>query len=174
MTMIDTRTEGFDVRAATAAPLRMEGVFTFQATPEEVWPHITDPNAIAKWFLMITHGRVDHSRSQSREAWGEGSVRHCHTMGMGTLHETIRAYRPPHLIAYSAKAWSMPIKDHLGVMTLERVSGGTKLTWRQYFNYKGLIMRHFFPAMMIGMMNRGAHQLTRRFGGPGGVMRKVR
>lgn len=174
LTATDIRAGAFAVHSITNAPLRLEGTFLFDAPPEEIWPRITDPNAIATWFTMITHGRMDHSKSSARGDWGEGSVRQCHTMGMGTLHETIKVYRPPHLVAYSARAWSMPIKNHLGVMMLERLpSDGTRLIWRQYFHYKGFVMRHVFPGMMITMMNRGMRLLQRDFGGPGGAMRKV-
>lgn len=163
----------FDVRAFTDAPLRMEGIFNFHAPPSAVWPRVTDPNAIASWFKMITHGDMDHSRSASPGDWGEGSKRMCYTKGMGTLDETIMAYESPHLVAYNVKVWSMPIKDHLAVMRLEETAAGTRFTWQQYFNFKGLVMRHFFPGMMSGMMTRGMEQLQKEFGGPAGEMRII-
>ena len=161
----------FDVRAFTDAPMRMEGVFDFHATPTALWPRVTDPNAIASWFKMITHGEVDHSHSTATGDWGAGTKRLCHTRGMGTLNETIMFYDRPRLVAYNVKVWSMPIKDHLAVMRLEEISSGTRFTWQQYFNFKGLVMRHIFAQMMSGMMTRGMEQLQREFGGQGGRMR---
>ncbi len=164
----------FDPTPFTSAPLRFEGVFHFDATPEDVWPRVTDPNGIAGWFGMITSGSLDHAQSATPGEWGAGSKRYCRTRGMGTLDETIRAYDPPNLIAYTVKVWSMPIKDHLAVMQLERsATGGAEFTWRQYFAFKGLVLRHVFPTMMLTMMNTGLSRLQSELGGRGGRMRRV-
>jgi len=72
--------------------------------------------------------------------------------------------------------WAMmPIRDHVAGMTLTaRGPHATELRWDQYFNFKGLVMRHMFPAIMTALMNRGLANLSKELGGEGGRMRVVR
>ena len=69
----------------------------------------------------------------------------------------------------------MPIKDHCAVLMVEPVSDRqSRVSWSQYFNYKGLIMQTIFTFMMRNMMNEGIQALTRQPGGAGGSMNIVR
>ena len=163
----------FDVKRYTNAPLRIYGEFLFYAPVQVTFDKMTDPQKIAQWFNMVKGGAVDHTASSKTDDWGEGSKRYCDT-SMGKLDETIYAWHAPYLTAYNVKAWSMPIKDHLGVITVQPIEGShSRVTWSQYFNYKGLIMRNIFPFMMRKMMKDGMTALAKELGGPGGQVSLV-
>lgn len=170
-----TATAPFDVSRWTKAPLRLTGTFLFAAPREIVFEKIGDPKILASWFPTIYGGNLDHGQSCNIGAWGEGSKRLCYTRGMGTIDETVLHWDPPHAYAYTAKNAMMPIKDHVAAMTLtERGPQATELRWDQHFNFKGLVMRHMFPAMMTALMNRALANLAKELGGEGGHMRIVR
>lgn len=163
----------FDARRYTTAPLRIYGEMEFHAPVETTFHKMTDPQTIASWFGMVKGGSVDHSRSCNLGDWGAGSKRYCDTR-MGKLDETIHVWEASYLTAYNVKAWSMPVKDHLGVLTLRPLGDERSwVTWSQYFNYKGVVMRNIFPFMMRKMMNDGMAALAKELGGPGGKMRFV-
>ena len=166
----DQSLQQFDIRKFTQAPLRMRGSFQFNRNVDDVFAKVTDPQLIASWFGMVKGGSVDHSNSCNAGQWGAGSKRYCNT-SMGLLDESIYHWDAPYLCAYNVKSWSMPIKDHCAVMMIKPLTHDTcELTWLQYFNYKGLVMRHFFPKMMLKMMNGGLADLAEEFGGMGGKM----
>lgn len=165
----------FDVSRWTKAPLRLTGSFHFAAPRAVVFEKVGDPKILASWFPTIYGGRLDHGQSCNIGEWGEGSRRLCYTRAMGTIDETVLLWDPPRGYAYTAKNAMMPIKDHVAAMTLGvRGTDETELRWDQYFNFKGLVMRHMFPAMMTALMNRGLANLARELGGDGGRMRIVR
>ena len=170
----ESAVRGFNIRTYTAAPLRMMGHFSFNANASIVFAKLTDPNLIASWFGMVKGGEVDHSHSCQLNQWGEGSKRYCHTP-MGTLDETIKYWQAPYITAYNVKARSMPVKDHCAVLVIKPTNESmSDVTWLQYFNYKGLVMRHFFSAMMIKSMNEGLQVLKKELGGEGGKMEIVK
>ena len=162
------------VRRVTSAPLRMTGSVDFAAPPEKVFPRISEPGALAEWFPLLRGGDLNHEASEDVGDWGEGSKRTCYTNGMGTLFETIHYWDAPNAYAYEVKNFMMPVKDHLALMVVRpNGSGGTTFTWNQYFNLKGIAMRHMFPSIMIGLMNRGMANLARDLGGRGGRIKRV-
>jgi len=165
--------EAFDLRAHTDAPLRLEGEFHFSAPPHELFPRLTDPKAIAGWFGMVRGGHLDHSASCNQGEWGSGSKRFCRST-MGTLEETVYSYEAPYVTAYNVRNWSMPMENHCAVMFVEPTpDGGTKLTWRHYFNDKGRIIRHFIPKVMARLINVGMSNLGNEMGGHGGTMKVI-
>ncbi|GEM_PF-1081828 len=154
------------VRPHTSAPLRLRGSFEFRAPPEIVFERITDPKLIAAWFGMVRGGQLDHAESVTPGAWGPGSKRTCQTLGMGDLHETILHYDAPYACVYNVKNIMMPVKNHAALMVVEPVGeGGSRLHWNQYFDFKGVVMRHIFPSMMVAMMNKGLANLVAELGG---------
>ncbi|SHH80943.1 SRPBCC family protein [Cognatishimia maritima] len=172
---LDLKTiESQHVRRITKAPLRMAGSFDFAVSQEVLFPRISEPEEMAKWFPLLKGGDLDHTTSKASGDWGEGSKRQCYTNGMGTLFETIHYIDAPNAYTYEVKNFMMPIKDHLALMALTpNGTGGTTMYWHQYFNLKGIAMRHMFPTMMLGMMNRGMATLAKELGGKGGRIKRV-
>ena len=163
------------VRSVTDAPLRMHGEFDFAVPPDVLWPRISEPELMADWFPLLTGGELDHARGAEPGRWSEGSRRTCRTRGMGTLHETIHHWDPPNAYAYEVRNRMMPIERHLALMSARpNGSGGTTMSWSQYFDLTGIAMRHAFPSVMVAMMNRGMDALARELGGRGGKMHRVR
>lgn len=174
-TNITTQEKSLDVRKLTNAPLKMHGEFHFNCTPEKLWPLISQASGIASWFPIILGGSHDNSTSHSKGACDVGAKRYCKTLGMGTLDETILYWDEPKLYAYNVKNFMMPIKNHVAIMSIEQTGPGKcKFIWQQYFDYKGFIMRHMFPHMMIFFMNWGLKNLRKRLGGAGGTMALVK
>ena len=170
----DPALEAAVVRPVTAAPLRLHGEFDFAVPPETLWPRITEPELMARWFPLLTGGELDHAGAVASGRWGEGSRRTCRTRGMGTLHETIHHWDPPRAYAYEVRNALMPIARHLALMTVRpNGSGGTTMAWSQYFDLTGVAMRHAFPSVMAALMDRGMATLARETGGRGGAMRRV-
>ena len=163
-------TNAFKVKNFTQAPLRMQGEFYIDVAPEILFDRVTDPQAIAQWFGLVKSGSVDHSQSCTAGQWGEGSKRFCHTP-MGTLNETIYYWQRPNISAYNVKSISVPAKDHCAVIKIEPLAGNkSKLIWLQYFNFRGVFMRFFFPKIMAKMMTQGVNRLANEYGGAGGKM----
>ena len=48
------------VRRVTSAPLRMTGSIDFSASPEKVFPRISEPSALAEWFPLLKGGDLNH------------------------------------------------------------------------------------------------------------------
>ena len=93
---------------------------------------------------------------------------------MGTLDETILYWDQPRAYVFNAKNIFLPIKDHAGAMTLDQLAPNkTQFTWAIHFEYKGLIMRHIMPSMMVMFMNLGLNGLAKKLGGKGGKMRII-
>ncbi|UWR21745.1 SRPBCC family protein [Sulfitobacter sp. S190] len=163
-----------EVRRITQAPLRMAGTFDFAVPAEVLFPRISEPAQMAAWFPLLKGGKLDHATSQDAGDWGEGSKRQCYTNGMGTLYETIHYWDAPNAYTYEVKNFMMPITDHLALMAITpNGRGGVLMTWHQYFNLKGIAMRHMFPTMMLGMMNKGMATLAKDLGGEGGRITRV-
>lgn len=163
-----------DITRFTRAPLRMQGTFHFDLSPEELWPRVTAPELIASWFPTMTGGEVDHSNSSTPGDWGEGTKRYCHARGMGTLDETILHWDPPKTYVYRVVNRMMPIRDHAAVMRLEPdPDGGSRFTWEQYFEPSNRVTIGPFKLMMTTMMNKGLRSLVHDLGGRGGKIRVV-
>ncbi|MEM9693245.1 MAG: SRPBCC family protein [Myxococcota bacterium] len=160
------------VRPFTTAPLRIAGSFVFHADRDTLFHRVSEPDQIASWFALIRGGSTDHEASCSVGEWNAGSKRYCHTYGMGTLDETILYWDGPTAYSYAVKNPLMPIRDHAALMVVE--SWGpekSRFTWHQYFELTGLVMRHGFKPMMLGMMNRGLAKLGEELGGEPSEMR---
>ncbi|GAB4138989.1 MAG: hypothetical protein Tsb0016_05330 [Sphingomonadales bacterium] len=164
---------GVDVRALTDAPLKMLGVFELNCGPDVLWPLISTASGIATWFPIISGGRHDNSTSQTSSACDVGAKRYCQTIGMGVLDETILHWDPPRAYAYNVKNLMMPIRDHVAVMIVDPISPNhTRFVWLQYYRYKGLLMRHVFPTIMLTSMNIGLKSLIKKIGG-GRIIQKM-
>ncbi|MDJ0922844.1 MAG: SRPBCC family protein [Henriciella sp.] len=160
---------GLDITTFTSAPVKFSGTYRFDVPPAELWPMVTQAGNIAKWFPIISGGRHEDGTADSHASCDVGSKRVCKTIGMGTLDETFLHSDPPTTSVYTVKNFMMPIKNHAAIMHLREFEPGkTELTWSQYFDYKGLVMRHMFPSMMGLFMNMGIKKLASLVGGEGG------
>lgn len=146
----------FSAKQHTKAPLRLELKSRFRASPQTLFDIVSDHHAVANWVPLMRAVAMEHS---STGQCGVGSVRHCSLHGMGGIDETILWWNPPHGYAFRVEAKSklmMPTRDHISVMLIEPMpDGGSELTWRHYYNWRGFFMRHM-TAIMFPMMMRSA------------------
>ncbi len=147
----------FNVKQYTKAPLQLELIADFVASPEAVFDVISDHNAIANWVPLMKGVFMEHNRIGNSEC-DVGSIRHCSLYGMGGIDETILWWNPPHGYAFKVKAKSkmmLPTKDHISVMLITpRSDGGSRFTWQHYFNWRGVVMRHMTAIMFPMMMKK--------------------
>lgn len=151
-----------ELALAHGAPLRIDAAYALRAAPEAVFAVIADLQGIARFFPMIQHASVAHPRG----CVGEGSERVCSIRGMGKVRERIVWWREPVGYAYRAQGTLMPLRNHLGLIVLERMeAGGTRLVWRQYFDTRFGLLGWVFPWMMRRLMNRAIGNIARMTGG---------
>lgn len=159
-----SKTSTFCIMRHTQAPLRLELQSTFRAAPQALFATVSDHHAVANWVPLMRAVAMEHASNSGGEC-GVGSVRHCSLRGMGGIDETILWWDPPHGYAFRVEARSkllMPTRDHVSVMLIEPTAdGGCELTWRHYFNWRGLFMRHM-TAVLFPMMMRSALANIRR------------
>jgi hypothetical protein len=149
----------FSIQQHTPAPLRLELKASFRVPPQELFKIVSDQHAVASWVPLMKAVSMEHRQGDHDGECSVGSVRHCTLRGMGALDETIVWWNPPHGYAFRVAAKSkmmMPTADHVSVMLIAPgADGGSALTWRHYFNWRGLLMRHL-AAIMLPMMMRTA------------------
>lgn len=145
----------FCIMCHTQAPLQLELRSRFSVPPSALFTTVSDHHAV-NWVPLMRAVAMEHSSSGQ---CGVGSIRHCSLHGMGGIDETILWWDPPHGYAFRVVAKSklmMPTRDHVSVMLIEPTAdGGCELTWRHYFNWRGIFMRHM-TAIMFPMMMRTA------------------
>jgi hypothetical protein len=149
----------------TKAPLRIELKSRYRASPQALFNVISDHHAVANWIPLIRAVAMEH---KSSDQCGVGSIRHCSLRGMGGIDETILWWNPPHGYAFRVEAKSklmMPTRDHVSVMLIEPTAdGGCELTWRHYFNWHGVFMRHMTAIMFPMMMRRALANIGKELG----------
>ncbi|MFC1975699.1 SRPBCC family protein [Chloroflexota bacterium] len=154
---------GLGITNFTTAPLRLVQSVWLKVSQEKIFFIVSNPQEWSRLFPWVQSVTVD-----SRQAEVEGGVgaRRCCNFGNGmVLEETIVAWNPPHMYAYSCQDETNPfgLKDHLGLVTCQAdAEAGTILTWRQYF-------AHPNPQAMVekmdGSLSMAILKLINRFNG---------
>ena len=148
---------GFNVDAATDAPLRLTKTVHLNAAPATVFALVSDHEAMPTWLPGL------HQVSVERSPAG-GVARTCSLENGASVKESIVGYQQNSLLAYSAAPGNpFGLGDHLGIAQVEPADGGrTLLTWRQYFDHQA---PETMTPMLDGMMQGGMENLAKRFGG---------
>lgn len=161
------------------APLRFEARANYNVPPEKLFAMVSEAGNLHKWLPMIKTVKMDHSRSEQESQCSVGSVRQCSFSGMGDVDESIIWWNPPHSYWFRfapkgrMKAM-MPTADHVNAFIVESDGkGGSIFTFRIYFNWRGILMRHMAVHMMPMMLNMALANLQKELGGAGGKMRRV-
>lgn len=161
-------TTGFSIERHTRAPLQLELKADFSVSPQLLFTTVSDHHAVANWLPLMKAVSMEHHFSNAGGECGVGSIRHCTLRGMGGLDETIVWWNPPHGYAFRVNAKSrmmLPTEDHVSVMLIEPGSaGGSILTWRHYFNWRGLLMRHMAAIMLPMMMKTALENIRTELG----------
>lgn len=143
------------------APLRIAERYRVDASPERLFAVLGDLEGITRFFPLIHHASVEHAAGCA----GEGSLRVCSIRGMGQVAEKVVWWREPVGYAYRADGRMIPLRRHLGLITITvDAQGGSLLEWRQYFETRYGPMGWMFPPMMRMMMGRAVVNIARLLG----------
>lgn len=125
---------------------------TIPAARDRVWARYTDHVSWSGWAKM---GKVRLEREGDGERNGSGCVRVISNAGISVAEEVLD-FDAPHRMTYTVRRGGIPIKDHLGEVTMEERDGATLLTWRCHFRsripglgwlWKLLVSRMFATAL---------------------------
>ena len=141
---------------------RVEVRHLIDAPIDRVWARYTDH---VSWTLWAHLGRVELDPPGSPDPNGVGCVRVIRNPGV-SVWEEILAFDPPRRMTYRVKRGGLPMKDHLGEVTLAAQGEQTLLTWRCEFRSRvpGLgpvfrvLIRSLFRRALLGL----AKDLQRR------------
>jgi len=107
------------------------------APPEAVYAALVDHTGMPAWMPKITKVTVDDTDADA--PGGVGCTRSCSVGGMA-IEETVVWMEEGVGYAYTVDVG--PVSNHVGVVQIaDDGSGGTDLTWDQYFDKKGLKAR---------------------------------
>lgn len=101
----------------------------YNATPDAVWAIYSDHARWSEWSGMPGSRLVV---AGSPDPNGVGAIRGF----VGRTREEILSFDPPKRMTYSVIGGLLPIKNHLGEVTLEADGDGTILRWRCHFDSK--------------------------------------
>lgn len=98
------------------------------ATPEEVWPRITDHEGMPSWMPLRS---VTLEREGAPDRDGIGARRVMRAAGPPIVEEVV-AWDPPQSYEYTLVRGA-PIRDHLGRVELVSRGDDTEVTWSVRF-----------------------------------------
>ena len=144
----------------TQSPLQILKTAYIDAPIEKVWEVVADHQGMTQWVPMIKH--VELTIPGDQGDWGEGCERQCQ-FGPDLLKEKIVHWDPPYGYAYSIEDMHL-VKDHVGHIALERVGDETKVTWRQYFQPNGNLVKNLVAKhlMMPNVMKKALKNLAKK------------
>jgi len=132
--------------------------------PAELFAFIVDFERLPEWMPMMKRCRVDNA--QAREPGGVGAVRVIDS-GIGQpTRETVMAFEPPQLLAYSADDASLRglFTRHLGVLVCEpHPQGGSWLSWLSYAQPGSGPQKFFGPSVFKLVVQQSLSRLAQRF-----------
>jgi uncharacterized protein YndB with AHSA1/START domain len=95
------------------------------AAPEVVFDTITDHRRYSDYTPIR---RAELEREGDEEPNGKGAIRALHLAGP-PMRERVVAFERPHLFTYELLS-GLPVRDHVGTVTLDARDGGTLMTYR--------------------------------------------
>ncbi|MBI2516458.1 MAG: SRPBCC family protein [Opitutae bacterium] len=164
----DQQIGDFVVDQSTTAPLQIVLMARLNVPPVQAFDLVS--RQLTAWVAQIPHVEWDHKNSAAAGECGKGSVRVC-DFGKDKIVENIAYWKEGSIYAYKVASEHstapFPIKNHLGIFIVESDgSGGSLITWRQYFNRKFSLMA---PMVRWGMrakvMEPGLRKLIEQHGG---------
>lgn len=166
----------FEAARFTSAPLRLEGSAELTASQPRVFQLVSEE--LEAWLPMLQSARADHGSSANAGQCSTGTQRHCtFGGGMGDVDERIVWWNAPNGYAFTFAArrkMMMPTRDHVNLFTVDARGGArSTFTWRVYFNWEGVLMRHMSRLMMPGMLTDALKSLAKLTGGEAGAFRWV-
>jgi uncharacterized protein YndB with AHSA1/START domain len=136
--------------------------------PGQLFRFIADFERLPEWMPMMRRCRVDNS--QAVVPGGVGAVRIIDSGFGEPTRETVRAFEPPQMLAYSASDASLRglFTGHLGVLVCEpHPAGGSWLSWLSYARSGAGPQKFLGPSVVKMVIQRSLASLSERFPLPG-------
>lgn len=172
-----TDLSAMDAARQLGVSLRFEGVASFDASPEDVFTHVSEPQHVSQWVPMLKALKMNHSRSQNgAEKCGVGTERACAIGMMGNVIERIIWWDPPKGYAFAFQPENkmmVPTQKHYVVLLVRSHGKGSELVFRIYFNWRPGPMRFMAARMMPMMLNMAFAKMQKKLGGTGGKFRRI-
>src|SRR5262245_57943361 len=137
-----------DLSFVERAPVVVRAETHVPASPEAVWPALADASVWPRWFRGMQD--ADYTSPAPHRAGSTRRVR----VGPLLADETILAFDAGERFAFRVDSANLPLLRALvEVVTLERVGSGTRVVYRQAFEFTPWL-RPFVP-LLRGQMERG-------------------
>ncbi|MEM8671748.1 MAG: SRPBCC family protein [Planctomycetota bacterium] len=155
---------GFEPQRHTSAPLRTVTTIPVAGSVEAALEVMFDFDRLVSYLAGMRRVETEY------DAQGKPTVRHCTVTGLGRFAEEIVWYDEAHGYAYSAiPAPGLPVKDQLGVMTVQADADASVIRWEQYFNWTGLLKPLVMKFMLPNMFKSVGKGLQRDLGVAGKI-----
>ena len=155
----------FNLNMISDAPLRVSASAKVFVSQEEAFKLVAED--LHQWFPGLEKFKYDHSGA-SQITFADGSVR-TGIYKNDKMVEVIRKWEAPYFYVYQidldhSEAY-IPIKNHMGVFTVERGRGGAVyITWKQYFDPKIPFTGPIVSWVMGNIAHKAFADLSEKFG----------
>jgi uncharacterized protein YndB with AHSA1/START domain len=143
----------------------VEVVQTADAPPEVVFGLIADPATWPDWAGVES---AELERPGRDDRFGVGAIRRMRR-GRTTGREEVVRFEEPTAFSYVLLS-GLPVRDYRGDVTLARVDGGTRITWRSTFRVKvpftGALARRGLRRFLDGIVHDLADHVAGRSARP--------
>lgn len=149
---------------AAGSPLVLGRAVRLSGSPEQVFRYIADFERLPEWMPMMKRCRVDNTRAET--PGGVGAVRVIDSGFGEPTRETVVAFEPPLLLAYSASDASLRglFTRHLGVLVSEpHPRGGAWLSWLSYARSGTGPQKYLGPGVFKLVIQQSLSGLRERF-----------
>jgi uncharacterized protein YndB with AHSA1/START domain len=150
---------------ADASPIQFDRSCELDVAPEKLFALLRDYEALPQWVPGLSRVEVDRSWAQSPD--GVGTRRTLHPkLGVAGV-ETITAFEPPRLLAYSASDESLRglYTAHSSELLCIPTERGTCLRWTIRAQPSAIWWKRVATRVMFGMAQQASlHRLHERFG----------
>jgi len=129
----------------------------FDAPPQAVWDVYTDHARWSEW-AGLGASRLEREGSPHRD--GTGALR---ALGpaLWPAREEVLAFDPPRRMTYRVVSGALPIRNHLGEVTLVPEGDGTRLVWRCRFESRLPGLGGLLERLITGVFARALAGLAR-------------
>lgn len=163
----------FDPALYTSARQQTEGWIDFRFAPEAVFARIADHASMGDWVPMVHAITVTHPIPVGTGESTVGTARHITFKGGLAITETVVHWNPPYCYAYNADGKHVPMKDYIGLFTIEangEQSG--RLIMREYFEL-GRVEQAVLPHGIVSTFRHALSTLAPLIGGTQYAMTEV-
>ncbi|MBL8147853.1 MAG: SRPBCC family protein [Anaerolineae bacterium] len=163
----------FDPAHHTSARQQTEGWVDFQFSPDAVFARVSDHASMGDWIPMVHAISVTHPHPVGPGASAIGTARHITFRGGLTITETVVYWNPPYCYAYSTEGKHVPLKNYIGLFTIEATGEHSgRLIMREYFEL-GRVEQSLLPHGIVSTFRHALGSLAKLTGGTQYAMTEI-